>query len=70
MNPPKTIEQRLSRIEDELRQIKERLDSKHKGNWISRMRGQFRNDPIFDEIVHLGKEIRDAELPQEEGDAS
>ena len=63
METPNSVEHRLTNIEHELRQIKERLDGKNKGNWISRMRGQFKNDPVFDEIVRLGKEIRDAELP-------
>ena len=61
MNPPNSVEQRLDRIEDELRQLKERLDGKNKGRWISRMRGQFQGDPVFDQIVRLGKEIRDAD---------
>ena len=70
MNTPHSVEERLTRIENELRQIKERLDGKNKGNWISRMRGQFKDDPVFDEIVRLGKEIRDAELPPEQNEVS
>ena len=66
MNASNSVEQRLAKVEDELRQIKERLDGQQKGNWISRMRGQFKNDPVFDEIDQLGKEIRDAERPPED----
>lgn len=58
-----TVEQRLTKIENELRDIKERLSRPTKENWISKMRGQFKDDSIFDEIVRLGKEMRDAELP-------
>lgn len=57
-----TVEERLTRIESELQEIKARLGPTS-DNWVSRMRGQFRNDPVFDEIVRLGKELRDAETP-------
>jgi hypothetical protein len=63
-----TIEERLTRIENELKEIKRHLDRPTKENWISRMRGQFKDDPVFDEIVRLGKEIRDAELPPGDSD--
>ena len=62
------IEKRLERVEREVEQIKSQLNSGSGTGWISRMRGQFRDDPVFDEIVRLGKEIRDAELPPDSGD--
>ncbi|HQX49231.1 MAG TPA: hypothetical protein PLY87_19830 [Planctomycetaceae bacterium] len=65
-----SVEERLARIEEELKEIKTRLDRPTKENWISRMRGQFRDDPVFDEIVRLGKELRDAELPPDDNNDS
>jgi hypothetical protein len=65
-----TVEERLTRIENELTEIRARLDRPAKKNWISRMRGQFRDDPVFDEAVRLGKELRDAELPPADVDDS
>ena len=35
-------------------------------NWIAEITGSFKDDPDFDEIVRLGKEMRDAELPEED----
>jgi hypothetical protein len=32
-----------------------------KAGWLSRLTGSRKDDPVFDEIVRLGKEIRDAE---------
>jgi hypothetical protein len=36
-----------------------------KPNWIDAIRGSATDNPVFDEIVRLGKEIRDAERPPE-----
>ncbi|MBM3992870.1 MAG: hypothetical protein FJ303_01755 [Planctomycetes bacterium] len=41
-----------------------------KQNWIEQMSGSFKGDPDFGEILRLGREIRDAEGPDEgDGDA-
>jgi len=37
-----------------------------KPNWISAISGSFKDDAEFDEIVRLGKEIRDAEQPPDD----
>jgi len=60
-----TIENRLSRVERELAILKTRLPA-DKSNWIAEITGAFKDDPDFDEIVRLGKEIRDAEQPDED----
>ena len=67
MSDVTAVEQRLARIESELEAIKARLDPTTKTDWISQMSGQFRNDPVFDEIVRLGKEIRDSEACEDDG---
>ncbi|WP_417731447.1 hypothetical protein [Rosistilla oblonga] len=33
-------------------------------NWIVKTAGAFRGDPVFAEVVKLGKEIRNAEQPE------
>ena len=59
-----TIETRLARVERELAILKAR--SPHdKSNWIAEITGSFKDDPEFEEIVRLGKEMRDAEQPEE-----
>ena len=55
------LEERLRRVEAELAELK---NAKPKGDsrpWYRQIAGQFNNDPVFEEIVRLGKEIRDQE---------
>jgi hypothetical protein len=68
MSDSSTLEQRLARVERELARLKSQVRNlgAPKENWISQMRGRFKDDPVFDEIVRLGKEIRDSELPPDE----
>lgn len=62
-----TIEVRLAKVERELAILKARTgESGTKDNWIEKITGSFKDDPDFEEIVRLGKEMRDAELPEEE----
>lgn len=62
-----TIEVRLAKVERELAILKARTgENGTKANWIEKITGSFKDDPDFDEIVRLGKEMRDAELPEED----
>ena len=62
-----TIEVRLAKVERELAILKARTgENGAKANWIEKITGSFKDDPDFKEIVRLGKEMRDAELPEEE----
>ncbi len=61
-----SIESRLARIERELAILKART-SRDKSNWIADITGASKDDPDFDEIVRLGKELREAE-PRGEDD--
>lgn len=54
------IEFRLARVERELAILKAKT-SRVKSNWIAEITGTFKDDPDFDEIVRLGKDMRDAE---------
>ena len=61
-----TIEVRLAKVERELAILKAKTgENGTKANWIEKITGSFKDDPDFDEIVRLGKEMRDAELPEE-----
>ena len=55
-----TIETRLAKVERELAILKAKAKT-DKTNWIDSVTGSFKNDPEFDEIIRLGKELRDAE---------
>jgi hypothetical protein len=37
------------------------VDRDQKGNWLTEVAGSFENDPEFDEVVRLGKELRMAD---------
>jgi hypothetical protein len=37
-----------------------------KRSWISEVTGSFKDDSEFDKILRLGKEIRDADRPEDE----
>ncbi len=62
MTESSTIEERLEHIEKDVAHLKSQVDRLHsKGNWIDQITGSFKDDPEFDEILRLGREIRQAE---------
>ena len=64
MSESTTIEQRLAQVEKELADLKNDVRGlRSAGNWIDAISGTFKDDPEFDEILRLGKEIRDADRP-------
>ena len=56
------LQERLSRVERDLAELKSQMhrlgDAK---NWIDQVRGSFQDDPQFDEILRLGRELRQAD---------
>ena len=68
MSDSSTIEHRLEQVERELAELKSRVQTlaEPKENWIDAISGSFKDDPEFEEIVRLGKEIRDADRPEPE----
>ena len=60
-----TVEARLAKVERELAVLKAKFP-RDKSNWIADITGSFKGDPDFKEIVRLGKELRDAEQPEED----
>ena len=62
----KTIEQRVENLERELAELKGEIKTLIPlPNWISAICGTFKDDPEFDEVLRLGKEIRKADQPKE-----
>ena len=70
MSDSSTVEERLAQVEKELADLKSRVKTlaAPKQNWIDAISGSFKDDPEFEEIVRLGKEIRDADKPEPESD--
>ncbi len=60
---PDSVEQRLAQLEREVALLKTQVPSTP--NWIADITGICQDDPDFDEIVRLGKELRDSEPPDE-----
>ncbi len=58
-----TFEARLAKLEQEVAMLKAK-EVQDKSNWISEITGSFGDDADFEEIVRLGKELRDAEPPE------
>ena len=61
------VEERLAQVEKELESLKSLVKTlRPNANWIEAISGSARGDPDFEEILRLGKEIRDAEDPVED----
>ena len=63
-----TVEQRLDVLERQVARL-QAISHAARGShdWLAHVRGSFKNDPIFGEIIRLGRQIRQADRP--EGDA-
>jgi len=59
------LEARLSELEKTVAELKAQLANQMTGqqHWWHDITGSFANDPVFDEVVRLGKEYRDSQLP-------
>ncbi len=59
------IEKRLSQVERDIADLKSQVkDLRPKENWIDQITGTFQDDPEFEEILRLGREIRHADRPK------
>ena len=55
------LETRVSRLEADLRDLRRVTAAKDSRPWYEQILGTFDDDPGFDEMVRLGKEIRDSD---------
>lgn len=58
-----TLEARLTALETEMAQLKQRLDQEpvSKTHWVDQIFGIFADDPLFEEAVRYGREWRDSQ---------
>jgi hypothetical protein len=70
MSAEMTVEKRLDVLEQQVAELARRLTPDKAGlTWFDRVAGSFKDDPEFDEILRLGREIRMADLPLENSQA-
>lgn len=55
------LESRVKQLEVDVRDLKARLLGVPESPWYRQILGTFADDPVFDEIVRLGGELRAAE---------
>ena len=61
-----TIEERLTALELQVAQLlKQQSTTQKKPSWFEKIAGSFKDDPEFDEVLRLGREIRNADRPAE-----
>ena len=61
------VEERLTAVERELAEVQRRLNSLPiVDNWLEKIKGSFKDEPAFDEVIELGRALRAAEFPFEE----
>jgi hypothetical protein len=58
----KEMESRLKALEKAVLDLQEQSRAAKKSPW-SKIIGHFRDDPVYDEIVRLGREYREAQHP-------
>ncbi len=64
---PLTLDERLTHLEEELELFKKRLPevSTEPENWLNQIFGSFKDDPIYEEAMRLGRDFRDAQRPDD-----
>src|SRR5438045_2973533 len=58
------VEDRLSTLEKDVAQLKQQTQ-RVQPNWLQRIVGSMDDDPDFDHVVQLGKQIRDQDRPSD-----
>jgi hypothetical protein len=60
-----SIEQRLDAVEAAIVELKDKI-APSTPNWLQEVTGLFKDDPIFDEVLAYGRELRQADRPSDE----
>jgi len=60
------IEQRLTAVEDAVRELQRRLTIlPPAANWLERIIGSFKDEPEFEKVLEYGRAIREADRPSD-----
>lgn len=62
------LEERINALETEVKQLKQQSnpDAGDKTPWWEKIRGQFKDDPLYEEAMRLGREWRQSEDVRDE----
>jgi len=61
------IEQRLTAVEDAVRELQRRLTIlPPAANWLERITGSFKDEPEFEKVLEYGRAIREADRPSDD----
>jgi hypothetical protein len=61
------IEQRLTAVEDAVRELQRRLTILTPAvNWLDRITGSFKDEPEFEKVLEYGRAIREADRPPDD----
>ncbi len=59
MSTKETVEERLAALEREVRDLRKRVESGQQSkDWRSQVYGSLKNVPEFDQVLRLGREMR------------
>ena len=65
--PRATLEQRMTALEDAVREQEEAMKGrKPAADWLDRVIGSMKDEPAFDEVLALGRAIRQADRPTDD----
>jgi hypothetical protein len=59
------LEKRVEQLERDVSALRSQAGAAPDQPWWERIAGRFENDPIFDEIVRLGREYRQSLSPKD-----
>jgi hypothetical protein len=62
-----TLEQRMTAVEDAVRELQEAMKARDPApDWLDRVIGSMKDEPAFDEVLALGRAIRQADRPTDD----
>lgn len=62
-----SVEERLAKVEKEVAELKAKAQGEiSRPGWSRKVEGSFVNDPVYDEILRLGREERQSDLVNDE----
>lgn len=66
-----TLERRVAALENEVAQLKQerRNGASAQKPWWEERQGAFKDDPLYEEAMRLGREWREAQRPKDDEDA-